>query len=77
MFLFVDIKPAGPNGLAIRLAFRLATYLRGLALTLVELNSTCTSTRKFFTAWSPNASRHKLIASQLYMREIYSFLRLA
>ena len=35
------------------------------------------SRRKFFTIWPPNASRHKLIASQLCMREIDDFLRLA
>ena len=35
-------------------AFRLATHLRGLAMT--EL---------VFTVWPPNASRHKLIASKL------------
>ena len=35
------------------------------------------SRRKFVTVWPPNASRHNLIASQLYMREMYDFLRLA
>ena len=59
----------------VRLAFRLATHLRGLALTLVELKFVRKSTQ-VFTVWPTNASRHKLIASQLYMREIYGFLRL-
>ena len=33
------------------------------------------SRRELLTVWPPNESRHKLIASQLYMREIYDFLR--
>ena len=31
----------------------------------------------FVTVWPPNASRHKLSASQLYMREIYGYWWLA
>ena len=50
--------------------------LRWLALTLVELNSRA-NPRKFFIVWPPNASRHKLIVSHLYMSGIYNFLRLA
>ena len=46
-------------------AFCLATYLRGHALTLVDFGGKC------FSVWPPNVSRHKLIASHLYMREIY------
>ena len=62
---------------AFRLAFHLATHLFRLASTLVELKFAHASRGKFFTIWPPNASRHKLIASQLYIREIYVFLRLA
>ena len=54
------------------LAFRLATYLRGLALTLVELKFG----RKFFTIWPPSASRHKLICYK-NARTNDGFLRLA
>ena len=43
------------------LAFRLATNLRWLCSNLYASRHT------FFTAWPPNASQHKLIASQLYM----------
>ena len=57
---------------AFNLRFRLATHLRWLALTLIELKFV----RKFFNVWSFNASRHKLIASHLYMREVYELLRL-
>ena len=35
------------------------------------------SRHEFFTVWPSNASRHKLIASQLYLRETEDFLRLA
>ena len=31
----------------------------------------------FFTVWPLKTSRHKLITSQLYMREIYDFVRVA
>ena len=66
----VSLKP-WPNGLAsrrkfwtcVQLAFRLATHLRRLALTLVELKFG----RKFFTVWPPSASQHKLIASNLLL----------
>ena len=49
--------------------------LRWLALTLVELNSRA-NPRKFFIVWPPNASRHKLIASDciIWFSEIYNFL---
>ena len=43
--------------------------LRWLALTLVELKVVCKLTT-FFTVWPPKASRHKLIASHLYMCEL-------
>ena len=33
--------------------------------------------RNFIAVWPPNASWHKLIASQLCIRETYDFLRLA
>ena len=48
----------------VQLAFRLATHLRWLAMTLVELKFVHKSTH-VFTVWPPSASRHKLIASQL------------
>ena len=38
--------------------------------------STCMQ-HKFFAVWPTNTSRHKLIASHLYTRGIYDFLRLA
>ena len=56
----------------VQLAFRLATHLRWLW----SSSNSYASPRKLFTVWPPNVSRHKLIASQLYMREIYDFLRL-
>ena len=40
-----------------------------LALTLVGLKFL----RTFFNVWPHNASRHKLMASQVYMRQIYDF----
>ena len=54
--------------------------MRGLALTLVELKSACKQIQVFFfTDWSPNTRRHKLIASYLLsankLLEIYGFLR--
>ena len=74
----IHIKP-WQNGLAshrrcstcVHLAFCLATHLRGLAFTLVDLK--LIRTQKFFTIWPPNANRHKLIASHLYMRQIDFF----
>ena len=67
----------------LQLVFRLATHLRRLALTCIDLrwlwssSNSYASRRTFFTVWPPNASRHKMIASHLYMREIYDFLWLA
>ena len=58
---------------SVELAFHLTTHLRGLW----SSSNSYTSRRKFFTIWPPNATRHLLIASQLYMCEIYDFLRLA
>ena len=50
--------------------------LQRLAWTLIEQSNSHASRRKFLTVWPPNASRHKgLIASHLYMREMYGFLR--
>ena len=45
-------------------------------LTLVELKFAHKS-MQVLTVWPPNTSRHKLIASQLYIREVYDFLQLA
>ena len=67
-----SLKP-GSTGLAsrrksiasFRPAFCLTTYLHWLAMTCVDLrwlwssSNSCTSRRKFYTVWSPNASRHK------------------
>ena len=52
---------------SLQIAFRLATHLRWLATTLLELNFGRKSTQ-VSTVWPPNTSRHKLIASELYMR---------
>ena len=70
-----SLKP-WPNGLASQRKFltcvQLAwTPVQWLWSSLNSYASRCT----FFTVWPPNASRHKLIASQLYMREIYDFLQ--
>ena len=46
--------------------------LRRLALTLVEIKFVRKSTQ-VFTIWPPNASRHKLVASQVYMRKFTAF----
>ena len=69
-----------------RLAFNLRfvwppnyVSLRGLAMTWKDLHwlwSMKSNSIKFFTVWPRNASRHKLIASQLYTREIYDFCNL-
>ena len=58
---------------SVQLAFRLETHSCWLWLS----SSSYASRRKFFPVWPLNASRHKLIANQLYMREIYDLLRLA
>ena len=47
---------------------------------LHRLETICVDLRWFWSSsnsWPPNASQHKLIASQLYTREIYEFLRFA
>ena len=71
-----------PNGLAsqhkfstcVQLAFRLATHLRWLW----SSSNSHESRRNFFCiGWPLNASRHTLIASQVYMREIYDLRELA
>ena len=62
-----------------QLAFRLATYLASPYVYLRWLWSSSksySSQRKFFTVWPPNASQHKLIASDLYMHETYDFSNL-
>ena len=46
-------------------AFRLATHLRRLALTLIELKLDASRCNFFFTVWPPSASGHKFIASNL------------
>ena len=65
----------------VQLAFRLVTHLRRLAIpNCVDFGRAqflYVSRRKFFTVLPPNASRHKLIASQLYIREMYGFLQFA
>ena len=50
-------------------------WLIRLTLILVKLKFIYASRCGFFTVWPPNASRHNLIASHLYMnmRETYSF----
>ena len=64
---------------SVQFAFRLTTYLHGLASICDHLSRLWSSSnsyairRKIFTVWPPNASRHKLIASQLYMRETDDF----
>ena len=64
--------------LAFKFEFRLATHLRSRTMSCVDCSSSnpYPGRRELFTVWPPNESRHKLIASQLYMREIYEFLRL-
>ena len=53
-------------------------YLHRRTMTCVNRlwskSNSYSSRRTFFTVWPLNTSRHKLIASQLYMREIYGFL---
>ena len=69
------VKPCRPNGLASRrkfstctqLAFCLATHLRWLALTLVELIFVRKSTQ-VFNVWPPSASRHKFGSQVNYIR---------
>ena len=74
-----SIKP-WPNGLASqrKTSVRLVSNLRFVwPATCVVLHGLAyASRRKFSTVWPPNASRHKLIASQLYTIEIYDFLQL-
>ena len=63
---FITVKP-WPNGLAeVDAGFRLEFDLRWLW----SSSNSYASRHKFFTVWPPNASRHKLIASELYIREI-------
>ena len=76
-----------PNGLAkLNASFRLALNLRSLwpptCVGLRRLSTTTSSNshanaRKFAAVWPPNASRHTLIPSQLYVREVYGLMRLA
>ena len=54
----------------INASFRLAVT-PPTALTCVDFSRARIRTQ--VTVWPPNASRHKLIASHLYMREIYDF----
>ena len=70
-FKFCDfhVKP-WPNGLASQ---RCVSFGHPLALTLVELKFVRQGDASFSPFGHPNESRHKLIASQLYMRENYDF----
>ena len=74
------------NGLAshrrcstcVHLAFCLATHLRGLAFTLVDLKLIRTQGDASFSPFGhPTQNGHKWIASHLYLREIYGLFRLA
>ena len=56
--------------LAFNLTLRLATHLCDWSC--VDF-SRAQSRRNLFSLWPPNASRHNLIASHLYMREMYHF----
>ena len=51
------------------ISFGQCTHFCWLAMTCIDFgraSNSYASRRKFFTVWPPNASRHKLIASQLY-----------
>ena len=74
---WIGLKP-WPNGLASR---RMQAF-NGHPLALIWNNVLCfcsTSnsyailTQELYSVWPPNTSRHKLIASHLYMLEIYDF----